>query len=78
MSPVRTLKRTNPVDPFAIVLRQVGATEPVILLSAPDADRATVAFYSERQRLKHTRVAGDLLLVRQDQHGRPLLREALW
>jgi hypothetical protein len=69
---------TEANQPGRSVLRPVGATELVMLLSAPDADRATVAFYSERQRLKHTRVAGDLLLVRQDQHGRPLLREALW
>ena len=77
MSPVRSVKRIDPIDPFAIVLRPVGATAPVVLQSAPDADKATVAFYTERQRLRHTHVVGDLLLVRQGQDARPLLWESL-
>jgi len=77
MSPVRTLKRSNPGDPFAVVLRPVDSTEPVVLQSARDASTATVAFDAERQRLKHTHVVGHLLLVRQGQDARPLLWEWL-
>ena len=77
MSPVRIVKRTDPVDPFAIVLRPVGAAEPVMLQSARDANGATMAFDAERQRLTQTHVEGDLLLVRQGHEARPLLWESL-
>ena len=77
MSPVRMLKRIDPVDPFAIVLCAWDAAEPVVLQSARDADGATVAFYTEWQRLKHNQVVGELLLVRQGEDARTLLREPL-
>ena len=76
MSHVRMLKRIDPFDPFAIVLRAGDAAEPVILQSARDADGATVAFYNEEQRLKQRQVVGDLLLVHQED-ARTLLREPL-
>jgi len=77
MSSVRIVKRTDAVDPFAIVLRPIGATEPVVLQSAADADTATVAFYTERRRLQQSHVAGDLMVVRQGRDTRPLLWESL-
>ena len=77
MSPTRIVKRTDPVDPFAVVLRPVGTTEPVVLQSARDANGATMAFHVERQRLKQTHVVGDLLLVRRGTNGRPLLWESM-
>ena len=77
MSPVRMLKRIDPVDPFAIVLRAWDTAEPVVLQSARDVDGATVAYYAERQRLKHNQVVGDLLLVRQGEDARTLLWEPL-
>jgi hypothetical protein len=77
MSPVRIVKRIDPLDLFAIILRPVGATDPVVLQSARDANGATMAFDAERQRLRHTHVVGDLLLVRQGQDARPLLWESL-
>ena len=63
MSPACIRKRTDPRDPFAIVLRTDAAAAPVVLQSARDADRATVAFHAEKQRLQQRRVVGDLLLV---------------
>jgi hypothetical protein len=77
MSPVRVLKRTDPCDPFAIVLRAYDAAEPVVLQSARDADGATVAFYAERRRLTHKQVVGELLLMRQGAEARTLLWERL-
>ena len=76
MSPVRMLKRIDPVDPFAIVLRADDAAEPVVLQSARDANGATVAFHTEKQRLKQRRVVGDLLLVHQKK-AQTLLWESL-
>ena len=77
MNRARTLKRIDRLDPFAIVLRADEAAAPVVLQSARDADEATVAFHSERQRLKQCRVVGDLLLMRQGKGARKLLREPL-
>ena len=67
MSPIRMLKRTDPNDPFASVLREEDAAESVLLQSARDANAATVIFDAERRRLRQCRVAGDLLLVQQQQ-----------
>jgi hypothetical protein len=77
MSPVRIVKRIDRVDLFAIVLRPVGAPDPVVLHSARDANGATMAFDAERHRLTQTHVAGNLLLVRQGHEARPLLWESL-
>ena len=77
MSAVRVLKRSDPCDPFAIVLRAGDTGQPVVLQSARDADGATVAFDAERQRLTQQQVVGDLLLMRQGEDARTLLREAL-
>ena len=76
MSPARRPTRIDPLDPFAIVLRTDSAAAPVVLQSARDADRATVAFHAEKQRLQQRRVVGDLLLVHQ-QKARTLLWEPL-
>jgi len=76
MSSVRMLERIDPRDPFAIVLRADDTAAPVVLQTARDADGATVAFQTERQRLKQRRVVGDLLLVHQKK-ARTLLREPL-
>ena len=76
MSSVRMLERIDPRDPFAIVLRADDTAAPVVLQTARDADGATVAFQTERQRLKQRRVVGDLLLVLQKK-ARTLLREPL-
>jgi hypothetical protein len=71
------LKRIDPFDPFAIVLRADDAAAPVVLQSARDADGATIAFHTEKQQLKQQQVVGDLLLVRQGEGARTLLREPL-
>jgi hypothetical protein len=76
MNSASTRKRTEPLDPFAIVLRTDGVAASVLLQSARDADEATVAFHAEKHRLTQLRVVGDLLLVQQ-QKARTLLREPL-
>jgi len=76
MSPTRALTRIDPFDPFAVILRTHDAAEPVILQSARDADGATIAFQTEKQRLQRRRVVGDLLLVQQKK-AQTLLREPL-
>jgi hypothetical protein len=76
MSPARPQKRRDPRDPFAIVLRAEDAAAPVVLQSAQDADRATIAYQTEKQRLRQRRVVGELLLVQQQQ-ARTLLWEPL-
>jgi hypothetical protein len=76
MNSARPLTRIDPRDPFAIVLRANDTAAPVVLQSARDADGATVAFQTERQRLTQRRIVGDLLLVHQ-QKTRTLLWEPL-
>jgi hypothetical protein len=69
-------KRIDLFDPFAIILRTADAAAPVVLQTARDADGATIAFQTEKQRLMRCRVVGDLLLVLQ-RKARTLLREPL-
>jgi hypothetical protein len=75
MSPARRLTPVNPYDPFVIALRARDAAI-VLLQSARDADAATMAFHTEKQRLTQRRVEGDLLLMHQ-QEARTLLWEPL-
>jgi hypothetical protein len=77
MSPVRRVKRIDALDPFAVVHRPGGAAASVVLQTAPDAEKAALAFYTERRRLTQNHVAGDLMVVRQGRHTRPLLWESL-
>jgi hypothetical protein len=67
----------DPYAPFEVAFAAVGAPEPVVLRSAPDADRATVVFHDEWERLKADRVVGELLLIYCDEEPRTLLREPL-
>ena len=76
MSPAGMRKRIDPRDPFAIVLRADDAAASVVLQSARDADSATIAFQTEKQRLTQRRVVGDLLLMHQKK-ARTLLWEPL-
>ena len=76
MNSARPLTRIDPRDPFAIVLRTDDAAAPVVLQSARDADEATLAFQTEKQRLTQRRVVGDLLLVHR-QKARTLLWEPM-
>jgi hypothetical protein len=60
------VQRRGRIDPnarFKIVLEVAGAGEAVVLRTAPDADRATTAFYDEKERLTRDRVAGDVLPI---------------
>ena len=76
MSSVTRQVRIDSADPFHVVLQAAGARSPVVLRTAPDANEATIAFHVARQRLTRDQVAGDLvLLVRQDEEPRTLLRE---
>ena len=77
MDPAPMPERIAPSDPFAVVLRAEDATGPVVLQSALDANGATVAFHTERQRLKQQHVVGELLVMRQGASARTLLREPL-
>ena len=76
MNSARPLTRIDPLDPFIIVLRTDDAAAPAVLQSTRDADSATIAFQTEKQRLTQRRVAGDLLLVHQ-RKARTLLWEPL-
>jgi hypothetical protein len=67
----------DPLARFEIVLEAEGAREPLVLRSAPDGDRATLAFYDEWERLRAEHAAGHLLLVCHDEVARTLLRQPL-
>ena len=77
MSAVRRSKRTDPFDPFAVVLRTGDAAESIVLQSARDPNEATLAFYTEKRQLTQRRVVGDLLLMRQGEDALTLLWEPL-
>ena len=62
---------------FEIVFEPVGAREPHALHSAPDGDRATLAFYEEWERLSADHAVGELLLVCRDPEPCILLRQPL-
>ena len=77
---MRALPLPDWIDPlarFEIVFEAVGAREPRVLRSAPDGDRATLAFYDEWERLTHEHATGHLLLVCHDEEARTLLRQPL-
>ena len=67
----------DPYAPFEIAFAAFGAREPVVLRSAPDADRAILVFRDEWERLKADQVVGELLLIYCDEELRTLLREPL-
>ena len=74
------MQRQEQIDPFArfqVVFESCETREAVTLRSAPTGDQATLAFYDERERLRHDHAAGDLLLVYQGEEARTLLRESL-
>jgi hypothetical protein len=72
------LLRPHRIHPFEVVLQASGAAAAEVLRSAPDPDRATLAFHLERQRLTEHQVAGELQLrVHHDDEPRTLLWERL-
>ena len=79
--PPRSQPRSQPrqvrLHPFAVQLQPCVACEPVVLRTAHDANRATLAFQAERERLTEQQIAGELLLVYHDEEPRTLLRESL-
>ena len=78
MSTVYREERIDSLDPFHVVLQAAGADSSVVLHTARDADKATIAFHVARQRLTRDQVAGDLLLlVQQEEEPRMLLWEPL-
>ena len=77
MSTVTSQARLDACDPFHVVLHAAGTHSPVVLRTAPDANEATIAFHVARQQLTREQVAGELLLVRQGEGARTLLRESL-
>lgn len=77
MDAVRSQIRLDSFNPFDIVLFTSGVPESVVLQSAPDPDRATMAFNEEFARLTREHVAGDLLLMHSNVEARTLLWEPL-
>jgi hypothetical protein len=78
MSSATRQVRVEALDPFHVVLRAAGAPAAVVLHTARDADQATIAFHTARQRLTRDHVAGDLvLLVRREAEPRMLFWEPL-
>ena len=74
---MQRLEQIEPLTRFHILFEPLETGESVMLRSAPDGDLATLAFYEERERLRHDRVAGDLLLICHGVEARTLLREPL-
>jgi hypothetical protein len=77
--PPHPRSRQTPAQPrsFEVQLQPCVACEPVVLCTAPDADRATLAFHAERQRLITHQIPGELLVIRHDAAPHTLLRESL-
>ena len=59
-----------------MVLKRTPTCELVVLRTARDADRATLAFHAEWQRMLAQEIDGDLLLVQHTEEPRTLLRES--
>ena len=76
-SPQRSQPRQPRLHPFDVQLQPCVACEPVVLRTARAADRATLAFHAEWQRLTEQQIAGELVLVYHDEEPRTLLRESL-
>jgi hypothetical protein len=62
---------------FEIVLLPPAHDKPVPLRTTNDADKATVAFHTELQRLKQERAKGELIVLQQGKDGSTLLRQPL-
>ena len=77
-SPPRSHQTPAQPQPFEVQLQPCAACEPVVLCRAPDADRATLAFHAERQRLLTHRIPGELRVIRHNGTPHTLLREACW
>jgi hypothetical protein len=77
MSPGPGAERQERLHPFEVVLQASVAPEPVVLHTACDANRATLAFHAQLQRLSAQQIRGDLLLVHQAAGSRTLLRQPL-
>ena len=74
---MRPVPRQNRIHPFEVVLNASTARESQVLHTAYDANRATLAFHAELQRLMEQHRGGELLLVRHDALPRTLLRQPL-
>ena len=76
---MRPVPRQKPqrLHPFEVLLKPTNARTPVMLRTACDANRATLAFHAEWQRLTEQQIDGDLLLVYHDEQPRTLLRDSL-
>jgi len=77
MSALPTQDWHDPFARFEVVFEAVDAREPRVLRSAPDGDRATLAFYDEWERLSADLAVGALLLVCHDPEPCILLRQPL-
>ena len=66
---MRRVPRQHPqrLHPFEVVLNASAGRESQVLHTACDANRATLAFDAELQRLMEQPIAGELLLVRHDE-----------
>ena len=70
-------QKSSRLHPFDVVLKPCVACEPVVLRTAHDADRATLAFHAEWQRLLNQEIAGELLLIYHDEEPRIVLHESM-
>jgi hypothetical protein len=68
---------SDPCHPFAILLVPAPGAHPLVVASADTADRATIAFHAEWQRLMRERAQGEVSVRHRDPDRLPLLRVRL-
>ncbi len=67
----------QPTHVFEIVLVPLAKEPPIPLVTTSDADKATIDFHTELQRLKKERVQGELIIIQQGEEPSALLRQPL-
>lgn len=66
-----------PSQTFEIVLLPPAKEAPISLHSTSDADKATMDFHTELQRLRKERVQGELVILQRGEPASALLRQPL-
>jgi hypothetical protein len=67
----------QPTQIFEIVLLPPAKEAPIPLHSTNDADKATMDFHTELQRLRKERVQGELVILQHGEQASALLRQPL-
>jgi hypothetical protein len=74
---MRGVTVSEPAPVFEIVLLPLSKEAPIPLRSTDNADKATMEFHEELQRLMKERVQGELVILQHGEQASALLRQPL-